>query len=131
MQAEELAFARRDLAEWSQPIIVDFLRDIYSGRLGHDHLSLRVLCLSHGRAWRLMLQGDLEKLASARREVTGIARMAGLKTGDIVDIDAAMLDELLDVVVTRFQRAPGRATIYGKVLLGIAGRLSNVAPTSA
>lgn len=133
MKAEDMASAsaRRELAEWSQPVVVDFLRDLYGRRVGHDHPNLRALCVSHGRAWRYMLQGDVERLAAARRDTTGVARLAGLKTADIVEIDAAMLDELMDVIVSRFQRAPAQAAVYGRILLGIAGRLSALAATAA
>ncbi len=131
MFADDLATARRDLADWSQPVIVDYLQELYARLLGPSHQSLRVLGISHGRTWRILILGDLEKLAPARREIVGISRLAGLKTQHVEQIDQAMLAELMDIIVARFHRSPAQASLYGRILLSAASRLAAAGSTVA
>ena len=124
MRSQELVDARRDLADWSQPIVVDYMHELYSRELGAGNQSLRVLALSHGRLWRFLILQDAERLPLARKEIVGIARLAGLKSSVVDTIDQAMLSELMDVVVARFMRTPALARNYGQILLGASARLA-------
>jgi hypothetical protein len=124
MRSQEQSETRRELADWSQPIIVDYLHELYARELGGGHQSLRVLALSHGRLWRFLIQQDDERLPLARKEIVGIARLAGLKTSVVDSIDQAMLSELMDVVVARFMRTPALARGYSQILLGASAQLA-------
>ncbi len=124
MRSGELTGTRLELAEWGHPVVVDFLRELYAGRLGSTHPSLRALSLSHARFWRFLIVDDAERLAGARREVMSIARLAGLRQGALDEIDQEMLAELMDVVVARFLRTPAMARAYSQIVLGAAARLA-------
>ncbi len=125
MRSESANGTREDLADWSQPVIVDYLHELYVNRIGEGHTSLRVLTLSHGRLWRFVILGDETRLLAARREIVGIARLAGLKASALDEIDQLMLTELMDVIVTRFLRTPAMARSYSQVVLGAASRVAS------
>jgi len=118
--------ASLNLADWCQPILVDYLRELYTEILGSDHKSLRILSLSHGRMWRILILGDAEKLAVARKEIIGIARLAGLNTSAVELIDQAVLAELMDVIVSRFLRSPDLTRAYGRIVVAAAMRLARL-----
>ena len=102
-----------------------YLNPRVDGReLGAGHQSLRVLALSHGRLWRFLILQDAERLPLSRKEIIGIARLAGLKASTVDAIDQAMLSELMDVVVARFMRTPALARNYSQILLGASARLA-------
>lgn len=112
------------MADWIQPVIVDYLHELYRDRLGAGHASLRVLALSHGRLWRFLILDDEARLSGARKEVLGIARLSGLKSSSVDEIDQSMLTEIMDVIVTRFMRTPALARAYSHIALSAAGRLA-------
>jgi hypothetical protein len=131
MRSHEFIVARRELADWSQPIVVDFLYDLYASRLGAGHHSLRVLSLSQGRMWRFVLLGENEKMAAARKEVVGLARLAGLKKIVVDEVDQAVLLELMDVIVCRFLRTPALARSYSRIVLSAATSLATAGLVAA
>lgn len=124
MDGDSSADARRELASWSQPVIYDLLHGLYAQRLGAEHPSLRVLSLSNGRLWRLVLLGDVDKLDAARREVLNIGRLAHIDPAIFDDINQNVLEELLDVVVARYLRTPSQACAFGHILLDAAAILA-------
>jgi hypothetical protein len=124
MRSDNVVGTRADLADWCQPVIVDYLYELYASRLGAGHTSLRVLALSHGRLWRFLIMGDEDRLVVARREVVGIARLAGLKTSAVDEVDQEMLSELMDVIVSRFLRTPAMARGYSQIVIGAASRIA-------
>jgi hypothetical protein len=131
MRSLDAIGSREDLANWCQPIIVDFLHDQYASHLGETHTSLRVLALSHARLWRFLILGDEDRLVTARREIIGIARLAGIKTAAVNEVDQSVLLELMDVIVARFLRTPALARSYSRVVLVAATRLASFATAAA
>jgi len=131
MRAGELTGTRQELADWSHPVIVDFMYELYAARIGAGHQSLRALALSHARLWRFLILADHDRLPSARRETLSIARLAGLRPNMLDEVDQAMLAELMDVVVSRFLRSPAMARTYSQIVLGVASRLAALSPAVA
>ncbi len=129
--SDEPIAGRQHLADWSHPIVVDRLRDLYAAKLGEQHNALRVLALSHGRYWRFLILADEDKLPGARKDVVGIARLAGLRANVVDDIDRALLDELMDVIVARFLRTPDVARANSKIILAAASRIAAFALAAA
>ena len=126
MRSNEADEARRGLAEWSQPIVFDCLYDLYAARLGDRRTALRALALAHCRVWRFLLLDDAGKLGDARRDLLGVMRLAGLRAAALAEIDQAVLSELTDVVMARFQRQPDQARAYTRVALAVAARLATL-----
>ena len=126
MQATDIESARKDLLQWSPPIIADLMVESYSIQLHITHVSRRVLCSMHARLWRLMLQEDREKTNAARRELVDFARLAGLDKPALDAVDQAVLEELLDVVTARFARTPDLIRVYSRLLLRTSANLAEM-----
>ena len=124
MRSDELSDVRQEFAEWSAPIIADFLYEAYAERIGSQHRTLRTLVTSHCRFWRSLLSGDDLKLAIHRRELASLARLAGLPVSMIDAIDVGVLDELMSVTISRFLRSPAVARDYSQFMLRTAAHLS-------
>lgn len=124
MRSSNASDVRDDLAAWSEPIIADYLHDAYADRIGRQHTSIRPLMLSHTRFWRALLRGEDMKLAPLRRELTALARLAGVQTGILDAIDVGVLDELMNVTLARFLRDSHTARDYSHVMLRTAAHLS-------
>ena len=126
MQAAEIDSARRDLAQWSQPVVFDVITDGYVALVGNQHYSLRVLVAMHARAWRLMLLDEREKLRGARKELADLARLAGLSKQALDRIDTLVLEELLDVIMARFGRSADVVRSYSRLLLLTSASLAEL-----
>ena len=124
MRSEELSDVRQEFAEWSEPIIADYLHDAYAERIGAQNRTLRTLVTSQSRFWRSLLTGNDAKLAVYRRELASLARLAGIPVTMIDAIDVGMLDELMNVCISRFLRSPSAAREYSHFMLRTAAHLS-------
>lgn len=126
MEAAEIDQTRRDLANWSQPVIFDVVTEGYVALVGAGHYSFRVLVAMHARAWRLMLLDDRAKLLETRKELADLARLAGLSRQSLERIDNLVLEELLDVVNARFGRSAEVVRAYSRLLLRTATSLAEM-----
>ena len=129
MRSDELTDVRLDFAEWSEPIIADYLHEAYAARIGRDTKSLRLLVTCHCRFWRSLLTVSDTMLQSHRRALILLARLTGIPTAMVDAIDVAVLDELMNVTLARFLRSPGTARDYGHYMLRVASHLSRVHTT--
>jgi hypothetical protein len=116
------AEGRRGLLEWAEPVIYDRLRDAYQQRLGAgvDAISLARL---HCRVWRALIAGDEVNYEGLRTELIAAAARSGAEVACLRRGDAQTMAELLDIVVTRFQRSERAASSYRLALLELAERL--------
>jgi hypothetical protein len=111
------------LLEWSEPVIFDRLVDAYRARLGPGS-SPWGLARMHARTWRALISGDMPKYEALRWDLTQALDEAHLNIDDVADADAAILNELLDVVMTRYQRSMRTAKGYHLALIALARRLA-------
>jgi hypothetical protein len=124
VRSEELSDVRQEFAEWSEPIIADYLYEAYAERMGAQTGTVRTLVTSHCRFWRALLTGNEAKFATYRRELASLARLAGMPVTLIDAIDVGMLDELMNVCISRFLRSPSAARDYSHFMLRTAAHLS-------
>jgi hypothetical protein len=109
--------------EWSDPVIFDRLLDAYQSRIGVGALP-RKLARLHARAWRELISGDMAKFEARRWDLVDALEECRLDLDDVADADADILVELLDVVMTRYQRSMRTAKAYHLALIALAGRLA-------
>ena len=115
---------RDELIGWSQPLIVDQINHFYFDRLaGRSRLACE-LAIQHYRIWRCVLRDDLDAAAELRGVLSDNARAEGLPASLLDEADRAVLDELMDVIVSRFRRTPYIARSYGMTLLDTAANLA-------
>jgi hypothetical protein len=116
------ADGRLGLLEWAEPVIFDRLRDAYQQRLGAGAEANRLTRL-HCRVWRALIAGDEANYERLRTELIAAIARNGVDVACLSHGDAQTMAELLDIVVTRFQRSERVASSYRQALLELAERL--------
>ncbi len=109
--------------EWSEPVIFDRLVDAYQTRIGPGVMP-RKLARLHARAWRALISGDMPKFEALRWDLVEALDECRLDIDDVAEADADILVELLDVVMTRYQRSMRTAKGYHLALIALAARLA-------
>jgi hypothetical protein len=78
----------------------------------------------HARTWRALISGDMVKFDALRWDLADALEEFHLDIDDVAEADAQILVELLDIVMTRYQRSMRTAKGYHLALIALAGRLS-------
>lgn len=128
-QQDILAF-RNDLIGWAQPLIIDQINNFYFTSLRGRWEEARELAISHYRIWRHVLHGDIDAAAQDRIVLQRFLMAAQLDPQMAEEADRLVFDELMDVIVTRFQRTPSLARGYGMTLLDTATSLARSRPAA-
>lgn len=121
-QTDVLVEARRDMWLWAEPIIVDRAVEAYDVGLDNKVAS-NIMARKHCRLWRAVIQDQPGDLPSASSEL----RLAGEKFGidpKVVDeINSAVLEELVDVVLCRYRSSRTAARTFSMVLMSATSSL--------
>ena len=110
------------LQEWSEPLIFDRLFAAYR-RLLHDDARASAMSRLHARVWRALIAGDMAGFAALREALVSALHQASLTLDHLAEMDAEIMTELLEVVVSRYNRSHRTAMTYHLALMEIAGRL--------
>jgi hypothetical protein len=110
------------LQQWSEPLIFDRLFDAYSKLLSDDLLA-RGLTRLHARVWRALIGGDLGAFEALRETLVSALDHCSLTLNQLAEVDAEIMIELLDVVISRYNRSQRTARAYHLALMQLAGRL--------
>jgi hypothetical protein len=110
------------LQQWSEPLIFDRLFDAYSKLLSDDR-SARGLTRLHARVWRALIGGDLGAFEALRETLVSALDHCSLTLNQLAEVDAEIMIELLDVVISRYNRSQRTARAYHLALMQLAGRL--------
>ena len=121
---------RNELATWAEPVIADCIADAYGGYdLSASMASL--LAIHHRRLWRALL---LDQRTMAERIWVDLERdltRAGLDRDITDEIDAIVLDELMDIVLTRYRSSRDKVKAFSRMLLAAATQTVAVRPLQA
>ena len=131
MRFENTVDARRDIADWSQPIVGDCISRAYDHCLHGDEAIVRPLARQHCRVWQFVIAGDGLKAAQARRELNHLATLGRLQPGSVDLVDRLVLDELVEVVSVRFRGSPAKTGAYSRMLIEAATTLTETRLTAA
>ena len=123
MMSADAALGLSGFLEWSEPVIFDRLVEAYQVRLGFGPIP-RKLARLHARTWRALILGDMSKYDALRWDLVEALDECPLDLEDLADADAQILDELLDIVMLRYQRSMRTAKGYHLALIALAGRLA-------
>jgi hypothetical protein len=110
------------LQQWSEPLIFDRLFSVYAGLLSDDHLA-RGLTRMHARVWRALIGGDMASFETLRETLVSALEHCDLTLNHLAEVDAEIMIELLDVVISRYNRSQRTARAYHLALMQLAGRL--------
>jgi hypothetical protein len=111
------------LQQWSEPLIFDRLFSAYSKLLSNDGLA-RGLTRLHARVWRALINGDMKGFEALRETLISALEHCGLTLDHLAEVDGEIMVELLDVVITRYNRSHRTARAYHLALMELAGRLA-------
>ena len=111
------------LQEWSQPLIFDRLLSAYRKILPDEALA-RGLTRLHARVWRALINGDMNDFAAMREILVVALQQCSLTLDHLADVDEETMIELVDVVITRYNRSQRTARAYHLALVQLAGRLA-------
>lgn len=112
-----------DLAEWSAPIVRDVLERAYGEALAERPTVARALAQSHARMWRHLLSGETEPARARRNELVAFAAAHRIDRHTVGGADRAVIVELVECVMTRFQGSPASACRYTLTMMEAAACL--------
>jgi len=113
------------LRQWSEPVIFDRLIAAYY-RLIEDRELARGLTRLHARVWRALIADDMEGFEELRETLVSALEPCDLTLDHLAEVDGDIMIELLDVVMSRYNRSHRTARAYHLALMGLAGRLPPV-----
>lgn len=115
---------KSDLAEWTSPVVIDVISGAYGRHLTQRPEFARPLSQAHFKIWRHLLSGRIEEAMESRERLNEIALEAGIDDEAVLEADREVLLEVLQCVLTRFQRSPNVACDYTMTLMDAASSLA-------
>ena len=123
-EATKSEATKSDLAEWTAPVVIDVISGAYGRHLTERPDFARPLSQAHFKIWRHLLSGQIEDAMESRERLNEIAAEAGVDEEAMLEADREVLLEVLQCVLTRFQRSPGVACGYTMTLVDAASSLA-------
>jgi hypothetical protein len=121
MQTTDPTEAFYDLQEWSEPLIFDRLFFVYNEFV--SEALARSLTRLHARVWRALIKGDMPAFETLRETLVATLKLCDLTLDHLAEVDGEIMAELLDVVISRYNRSQRTARAYHLALMQLAGRL--------
>ncbi len=110
------------LQEWSEPLIFDRLFFAYRKLVSDVGLAASLTRL-HARVWRALIRGDMIGFGTQREMLVSALGNCSLTLNHLAEVDAEIMAELLDVVISRYHRSQRTARAYHLALMQLAGQL--------
>ena len=120
--AGDVTEARRDLWQWAEPVIADCAADHYD-RLMPTRLASTILAKKHCRLWQSIIHDQRAAVPQARDELHRTAEKFGLKPETTDDVNTAVLEELVDVVLARYRGSHRSAKVFSMILMSATPHL--------
>jgi hypothetical protein len=77
----------------------------------------------HARVWRALIGGDMQSFEGLREALVSALDEASLTLDHLAEVDGEIMVELLEVVISRYNRSHRTAIAYHLALMELAGRL--------
>ncbi len=122
MPTTDLSEGFSGLQQWSEPLIFDRLWSAYRKLLSDEGLA-RSLTRLHARVWRALISSDMSGFELHRATLVAALEHCRLTLNHLAEVDAEIMIELLDVVISRYNRSQRTARAYHLALMQLAGRL--------
>jgi hypothetical protein len=131
MRFDDNADIRREILDWSEPIVGDRITAAYDICFGGNTDFCKPMSRQHCRVWKMIMSGDKRRAADSRSDLLRLARASRLGAEAIDAIDRLVLDELIDVISMRFRGSPADTRRYGRLLIEAASTLTETRLTAA
>lgn len=116
-----------EVGAWSEPLVADRIFGAYEQLFGGRTEGSEALGRQHCRMWRNLLAPGAQVHAQfARRELIKLARRAQLRDSDVERIDAAILADLLNLILRRGHGSIDSARSDGMALVQAASTLGEI-----
>ena len=115
-QSDALVDARREMWLWAEPIIVDRALEAYDVGLS-NRVASNIMARKHCRMWRAVIQDQPRDVQGASEELQQTGAKFGVEAQVIDDVNAAVLEELVDVVLCRYRSSRSAARTFSMVLM--------------
>lgn len=120
----DLGEARRTMWLWAEPIIIDRAVDVYARIL--DEAGTVAMARRHCRLWRVVLDDQVGTTAAAMEEVRRAADSLGLSDSVIDGVNDVILEELVDIVMSRYRASRNNAKTFSIVLMSATSCLGTL-----
>jgi hypothetical protein len=117
---------QKEIARWSEPLVADHIYPEYERYFGGKNELSEELGRRHCRVWRNLLNGEAPHVKSARGNLLKLAHMVNLDDGALEAIDAAIFNDLLDVILRRCHGSRDKARLDGMTLVQAASMLGEI-----
>jgi hypothetical protein len=126
MRASVFSTTSKEIVRWSEPLVADHIYNEYERLLGGRSDASESLGRQHCRMWRHLLDSEAQRAHVARRDLVNLARLARINPAEIEAMDAAIFDELLNVILRRGLSSRDSARLDGMVLVRAASTLGEI-----
>ncbi len=123
-RAGNLDEARRTMWLWAEPIIIDRAVEVYGRAL--DEASTVVMARKHCRLWRNVLLDQPSAVAFIMDELRRSEVNLALADGLIDDVNDVILEELVDIVMSRYRASRTMIKTFSLVLMSATSCLGTV-----
>lgn len=126
MRVELFHTKDEEIARWSEPLVADHIYGAYEHWLGGQCDESESLGRRHCRLWRSLLSGDTQSARWARSDLVEHARLSDAGEDILEAIDAAVMSELLQVILRRSPNARAESRMDGMALMQAAAALGGI-----
>ena len=107
--------ARRSLWQWAEPIVIDRAVEIYARVV--DEAGTVAMARKHCRLWRVVLFDGPTTATAALGDLRRAADSLGLSGALVDDANHGIVEELLDIVTSRYRSSRNTIRTFGMVLM--------------
>jgi hypothetical protein len=111
-----------DLAEWADTVIHERLLDSYRSSF-REEATVELFAYLHGQAWRALFAGDKKKFSALRCKLMDLLAKRDLGRKTLARVDADVVRELLETVMTRYEHSMSAAVSNHLALIQLGGQL--------
>ena len=113
--------ARRTLWQWAEPIVIDRAIESYARVV--DEAGTVAMARKHCRLWRVVLFNHAAAVSTALDDVRRAAHSLGLAETLVDDANDLILEELVDIVTSRYRSSRNTIRTFSLVLMAATSRL--------
>ena len=114
-RSADLDEARRTMALWAEPIIIDRAVEAYARVV--DEAGTVAMARKHCRLWRVVLSGQTAAVSPVLEEMRRASDSLGLGAQLIDDVNDVILEELVDIVTSRYRASRNAMKAFSLVLM--------------
>ena len=114
-RSADLDEARRTMWLWAEPIVIHRAVDVYARSV--DEAGTVAMARRHCRLWRNVLFGQPSSVPPIMEEMRRAAASLGLSDDVIDDTNDVILEELVDIVMSRYRASRNTMKTFSMVLM--------------